>query len=97
MIAIWQRWRRLWRQSEIRLSPVDTGIEPGDRVQIGPRLWRVTRRLPDGTLELASADAVARLRHHPGAACPWRLVENDVEMPVAARDLLCFPIAAARD
>ena len=97
MRRLWQRLARLARQSEIRLPAARlrlSAVRPGDRLQIGPRLWRVKRTSPSGArVELAAVDgrSRARLRVSPGEPeSAWILEDAEAAIRVAPEALLHF-------
>ncbi len=100
MKRLWRRFLRLLRESEIRLAADPLSLDalrPGDRVQIGPRLWRVERRRSgERSVELAGDGFRARLRFTASDPLrPWILDDGETAIRLAARDLLHFPLAAA--
>lgn len=100
MNKLWRRLLRLIRESQIRLAAAPLSfdeIRAGDRVQIGPRLWRVEgRRGGERSVELAGDGRRARLRFAGGdALCPWIFDDGDSEIRLSTRDLLHFPLSAA--
>ncbi len=104
MSTLWQRFRRLWREPRIRL-PVPglrpEALHPGDRLQIGSRLWRVESRRaapPAAVFELATAEGPpgrADLRCREGR---WSLTSGaGVPSPAIELDpagVIHFPVAA---
>lgn len=101
MKGLWRRLARLLRESEIRLAAAPLALDairPGDRLQIGPRLWRVERRRPDeASVELAGDGSRARLRFAAGDRFrPWIFDDGEKEIRLATRDLLHFPVAGPR-
>ncbi len=93
-----QRLRRLFAQSRIRLPLAEfraSELQPGDRLQIGSRLWRLGTLGPAGELELLacdSASARARLRRsQQPPAGSWLLLEDGRVTILQASDLLHFP------
>lgn len=100
MKRLWQRFLRLCRESEIRLSASELRLEAirsGDLLQVGPRLFRVTGRLAGAAgLELvAASEGRARRARLARAASdplrPWVLEERDARTFLASCDLLHFP------
>jgi hypothetical protein len=105
MSPLWQRLLRWMREPGIRLPApglAPEALHPGDRLQIGSRLWRVeTRRAaPAATFELTTAEGPpdrARLRGHQGR---WTLTSGAgarspaTELEPAA--VIHFPVGLTR-
>ena len=100
MSGLLRRLVRLWGQSRIRLPRRPPGLEdllPGDRLQVGSRLWRV-----QGRLLLESGGWMVRLEAEgdvPGErearlvqdAGSWILLEGGLRHPLPPDGLLLFP------
>lgn len=106
MSALLRRLVRLWGQSRIRLPrrpPGPEEIGPGDRLQIGSRVWRVQGRLlleSGGWMFRLEAmgevpeERGARLRipgEGQGTRSNWRLVHNGTEQLLPPGCVIVFP------
>lgn len=96
-----RRLQRLCRQSTIRLPRRDltaSDLQPGDRLQIAARWWRLTAwESPEpasGAFELESDDAnqrTAKLRFDDEAR--WWLVDEGQVIELDTRTVVHFPVA----
>ncbi len=102
----WNRLRRLWHEPRIRLpaSGLRPGaLHPGDRLQIGSRLWRVESRGEAGigvAFELAATEGLegrARLRCSSGR---WLLAPEDrdavPEIDLDPAAVIHFPVVGTK-
>ena len=99
---LWQRFLRLWHEPRIRLPAPGLRAEdlsPGDRLQIGPRLWRVETLSDVGsaaTFELTAAEGPpdgARLRVTAGR---WTLASAPADTRAIELDtagLIHYPVS----
>ncbi len=108
MNTLWQRFLGLWREPRIRLAapglrPED--LRPGDRLQIGFRLWRIAAR-SDAARPDADATAVFELTAAEGppdqawlriAAGQWTLAEPGIPraIEIDPAGLIHFPVFAS--
>ncbi len=102
MSPLWNRLRRLWHEPRIRLPALGlrpAALRPGDRLQIGSRLWRIASRrgaAPAAAFELTAAEGPpirARLRCNAGR---WSLADGSEGSPgivIDAETVIHFSLA----
>ncbi len=100
MASFWQRLRRLWHEPRIRLP--GPGLRPrdlhcGDRLEIGPRLWRITARLdaarPGASFELSAEDGPPDRSCLRITAGRWTLDDRPGALDPAA--VIHYPVCAS--
>lgn len=104
MTTLWQRCLRLWHEPRIRLSGPGLraqDLRPGDRLQIGSRLWRIEVR-PDATaaFELTAADGPPDRAWLRATAGCWTLAAEPAgprAIDLDPADVVHFPVSQPAD
>ncbi len=109
MTTLWQRFLRLWREPRIRLSAPGLRAEdlrPGDRLQIGSRLWQVETRSDaarpdvdsDAAFELTAAEGPTDQIWLRVAAGRWTLASESGDPRAIELDpagMIHYPVSRA--
>lgn len=98
MTPLLKRLLSLWSAPPIRLPRrLDpAALQAGDRVQIGPRLWRIFEGLkePGGvTYHLVATEGAAATARLRWTESGWRWSLGDREIELAASEIVHFPVS----
>ena len=101
MSALWQRLRRWLCEPRIRLPAPGlrvASLRPGDRLQVGSRLWWVEARDPAvaATFELVAAEGPPDCARLANAGERWALETGGRTIELEPAAIIHFPVSSTR-
>ncbi len=97
MSTVWQRLRRWLREPLIRLPApglTAAALRPGDRLQVGSRLWRVGSKATASAFELAAVEGPPDRARLDGAEGRWTFDTGGGAIELDSAAIVHFPVSS---